>query len=71
MEPFDGNAYRKEVLRPLLDASPGDLDPFAVLAVPADEDDAEAIETGASPMSWPSGGGSRTAPGTAPWSPAC
>jgi hypothetical protein len=44
MDPFDGNAYRKAVLRPLLDQAPGALDPFTVLAVPADEDDQAAID---------------------------
>jgi hypothetical protein len=44
MDAFDGNTYRKAVLKPLLTEAPGTLDPFAVLAIPPDAEDRDAIE---------------------------
>jgi hypothetical protein len=41
---FDGNAYRKAVLRSMLDSPPATLDPFTVFALPLDEDDQTVID---------------------------
>jgi hypothetical protein len=41
---FDGNAYRKAVLRPLLDSPPTTLDPFTVFDLAPDEDDQAVID---------------------------
>jgi len=41
---FDGNTYRKAVLRPLLDGVPEILDPFMVFGLPTDEDDQTVID---------------------------